>query len=192
MKTRILTVTIIALLVLPFSAKAIDQTTLDQMLLLLYQPESTGWSDGIYDDATLIEGLGQIYNQAVSDEDFKIVRRSLWAMGETGLTAFVPTLIDAIDDEPDTVAFALSKISSSDGVYALIDLLGDEDEFIRDVAATGLGDMPYISGMEDAMSDAYIALQAALEVETESWVRDEISDSIVKLQNGVSTDTASD
>lgn len=190
MRNAIFIPALLILLLVPLAARAIDQDTLDRFVFLLQQPEWDMWGDGVFDEATLYDGLEEIYATAKDEGNDILARKALWAMGETGLAAFAPTLVGAIEDEPITVCFALGKVSSEDGVHALIEALDNEDEQIRDAAAWGLGNVPYISGLEEAQQEALDALAARLDTEEEDWVREDILAAITLIETGLATNEA--
>ena len=72
------------------------------------------------------------------------------AIARKAPVTFVPAIIEALDSEPTSACYALGKLSSEDGVYALIGMLDNEDMQVRDAAVWGLGSLPYVSGMETA------------------------------------------
>lgn len=187
----ILAIAIFALAI-PSTAFAIDSQTLDNLNFLLTQPEPIAWDNGIFDDATLIEGFGIIYEQAVNDENDSQVRRVLWAMGETGLGSFVPILIDELDNETMTACYALGKISSEDSVLALIPMLDHEDRFVREAAVWSLGNITYGETLEDAKLSALEALNERLSTEEETWIADMIDAAITLIKTGIITDPAFD
>jgi HEAT repeat protein len=187
MKIRIFITMLLMVLLVPFAARAIDQATIDNLVFLLTQPEVNVWGDGTFDDTTLYEGLTAIHRQAVDQADDMLFRRVLWAMGETGLTAFVPTLVDSMDDEPIVVSYALGKIPSEAGVYALIGKLDDEDMYLREAVAYALGDLPYTSDFTQAQDDAVLALRSHLLTESEDWVKETINAAITMIETGEAT-----
>ncbi len=187
MKFKLFIPLLIIILCVPFAAKAIDQATVDQFIFLLQQPELNIWGDGTFDDTTLQEGFTIIRQQAIDDENDILHRKVLWAMGETGLTVFVPDLVDSMEAESISVCYSLGKLPSEAGVYVLIDMLDDEDMYIREAAAYGLGSLPYTEAFEEAKDDAILALQAHLQIEDEEWVRETIDAAIVMIETGVAT-----
>ena len=186
MKIKILFAIILAILLIPFSARAVTQETIDHLIFLLSQPELDDWSEGAFDSTTLYEGFTAIHQQAIDEGDEILFRRVLWAMGETRLTVFLPFLISSLDSEPIVVCYALGKISSEAGVYVLIGKLDDDDMYVREASAYALGTMNYISDMSVARDDAVIALQAHLLTEPEYWVKDTIRAAITTIETGVS------
>jgi len=188
MRIRLFIAALIVLLLVPFAAKAIDQATIDLYVFFLQQPEFDSWGDGTFDDQDLLEGLDIIYQQAVEDEDDIMVRRVIWAMGETGLVGFLPNITEALESEPTVACYALGKIASEDAVNELIGMLDHEDDQVRDAAVWGLGNMPYIDGMEESKEDAVDALNELLEVEEEDWIREDIEAAVVLIETGVITD----
>ena len=109
MRIKILIAVLLAIVILPIAARAVDQNTLDRMKFLLQQPEGSPWGQGIYDDATLYDGLMAIHAQAVNDGDNVILEKTIWAMGETHLAVFVPTLISELPDKPVITCIALAR-----------------------------------------------------------------------------------
>ena len=190
MRIRILIPFFILMLLLPLTARAINQDTLDRFEFLLMQPEWDMWGDGLFDDNSLIEGLGIIFTNAENEGDDAMVRRAVWAMGETGLVAFAPTIIGSLESEPVSACFALGKIPSTDGVYALIDMLDNDDMQVRDAAVWGLGNVPYNSGMSDERMDAIVALNERLLLEEEDWVLEDVEAAIVFIEAGVAINEA--
>jgi hypothetical protein len=185
MRTRIFLPFLLVLLLLPIAARAVDQETIDRFIFLLQQPEGNPWGDGTFDDAVLLEGLGAIYAQAVADEDDVMLRRVIWAMGETGLVDFVPSIVESLDPEPVVACYALGKIASEDGVNALIGMLDNEDMQVRDAAVWGLGNVPYQTDMEQAREDALAALNARIPLEEEAWVLEDINAAITFIETGI-------
>jgi len=188
MRIRLFIAALIVLLLVPIAANAVNQETIDQYIFLLQQPEFEDWNDGTFDDQDLLEGLDIIYQQAVQDGDDIMVRRVIYAMGQTGLVGFVPNLTEALETEPTVACYALGKIASNDSVYALIGMLDNEDMQVRDAAVWGLGSMPYIDSMEDAKDDAVEALNGRLDVEEENWILEDIQAAVVLIETGVITD----
>jgi len=178
------------LLLIPVAARAVDQETIDRFIFLLQQPEGNPWGDGTFDDTMLLEGLGAIYTQAVADEDDVMLRRVVWAMGETGIVAFVPSIIESLEPEPVVACYALGKLASEDGVYALMGMLDNEDMQVRDAAVWGLGSLPYQTGMEQAREDALAALNARIPLEEETWVLEDISAAIMFIETGIAATEA--
>lgn len=171
-------------------ARAVDQQTIDNMIFLLRQPEWNQWGDAPFDDLTLYDGLQAIYAQSVNSNDEILRKQAIWAMGETGLTAFVPTVVGAISDDPVVACFALGKLPSEYSVETLISMLDNKDPHVRDSAAWGLGNMPYHSGMLAAKAKAIEALNAHKSVEKESWVKATIAAAIDMIQSGIPTSAA--
>jgi len=190
MRARFLIMVLIAVLLAPVAAKAVSQETIDQFVFLLQQPEWDKWDEGVFDDATLTEGLDAVYDKAVADADDILYRRVIWAMGETALPAFVPTLVDSLEDEPLVACFALGKISSEDGVNALIGMLDNDDIQVRDAAAWGLGNMLYTDEMKEVRDDAVSALKARLDVEEEDWIVEDIQAAITFIETGIAINPA--
>lgn len=190
MRAKFLLMVLIAVLLAPVAAKAVSQETIDQFVFLLQQPEWDKWDEGVFDDATLTEGLDAVYDKAVADADDILYRRVIWAMGETALPAFVPTLVDSLEDEPLVACFALGKISSEDGVNALIGMLDNDDIQVRDAAAWGLGNMLYTDEMKEVRDDAVSALKARLDVEEEDWIVEDIQAAITFIETGIAINPA--
>ncbi len=190
MRIKLFIPAMLVLLLLPFAARAITQEKIDNLIFLLNQPGWDKWGEGVFDETTLYEGFTTIYQQAVDDGDDALLRKVMWAMGETTMGAFEAELIASIDDEPIVACYALGKIPSEAGVYALIGKLDDEDMHIRDAAAWGLGSMPYDTSLVDARDDALAALQAHLEAEEEDWVREDIQAAIDMIETGIATSAA--
>lgn len=188
MRFKVILPAIIAFLIIPTLALAISQELVDRFEFLLEQPEWDMWDDGTFDDADLIEGFDIIYANAVAEEDDIMVRRVMWAMGVTGLTEFVDTLTDEMENEPIVVCYALGKIPSDDGVYALIEELDNDDEQVRDAAAWGLGSIPYTDEMDESLADAIEALYLRVGEEEEDWVLDTVEAAITLLETGIITD----
>jgi HEAT repeat protein len=168
-------------------AKAVDQGTVDQMISLLRQPDWNRWSEGIFDDNTLIEGLTAVYTQAIDGDDEQLRAMAIWAMGETALTEFVPKIIEDLELDPFIACYALGKIPSEDGIHALIGMLDHEDMFVRDSAVWGLGSAPYTDSMEEAREDALNALKDRLHEEKEDWIVVNIQAAITLIETGVAT-----
>ena len=190
MRIKILIAAIAILILAPMAARAIDQATIDRMVFLLQQPEWNGWGDAVFDDLTLYDGLLAIYANAVNNGDGPLLRKVIWAMGETHMAAFAPTVIGVLPDEPVAACMALGKIPSEDSVDALIDSLSDDDPQVRDAAAWGLGNLPYDSNLAPVRDQAISALDAQKQEETESWVRERISGAVDMIQTGISTSAA--
>lgn len=192
MKHRLFLFTFLITLLIPLAARAVDQGTIDNMTLLLMHFEWNQWDEGIFDDVTLYDGFQAIYAKSVNENDDILTRQVLWAMGETHLPFFAPTLIGAIQDEPISACMALGKMPSIDGVDALLPMLDNDDPQVRDAVAWALGNMPYDAGMSDARDRAVSALNSRLPKETEDWVKKTISGAVVYIQTGVATDPAFD
>jgi len=190
MRIKVILPILLFLILLPFHARAIDQPTIEQMLFLLNQPEWNQWGEGVFDDITLYEGLQAIYAQAVNEGDDALLQRAIWAMGETGLAVFVPTLVGALAIHPISACYALGKIPSEDSVDALIDMLDDDDEYVRDAAAWGLGNIKYNEPLKKAQERALNALKARAKVEPEEWVKETISGAIAMIETGIATSPA--
>ena len=190
MKTRIFLLTLLISIMVPLAARAIDQGTIDRMISLLQHFEWNQWGDGVFDDITLYDGLQAVYAKSVNEEDDILMRQVLWAIGETGLPFFAPTLIGSLQDEPISACMALGKMASVDGADALIGMLDNDDPQVRDAAAWGLGNVPYDSSMTEVRDRAISALNSRLQKETEDWVKETISGAIVYIQTGVATSAA--
>ncbi len=190
MRARFLIMILIAVLLVPVAAKAVSQETIDQFVFLLQQPEWDKWDEGVFDDATLTEGLDAVYDKATADADDILLRRVIWAMGETALPVFVPTLVESLEDEPLVACFALGKISSEDGVNALIGMLDNDDIQVRDAAAWGLGNMLYTDEMKEVRDDAVSGLKDRLFVEEEDWILEDIQAAITFIETGIAINPA--
>jgi hypothetical protein len=190
MRVKIFITVLFALAVLPMAARAVDQTTIDRMTFLLQQPEGNPWGQGVFDDLTLYDGLLTIYAGAVNSGDTILLEKSIWAMGETHLAVFAPTLIGSLPDEPVASCMALGKIPSENGVDALIGMLDNDKAQIRDAAVWGLGNIPYDTTLSKAKDRALAALGTRLQKESESWVRDDINGAIALVTTGVSSNPA--
>jgi hypothetical protein len=171
---------------------AVDRETIDNLTFILTQPGPIHWADMDIDDATLIEAFNEIYATSVDNGDDGLRAQVVWAMGETGIVDFVPTIIGVLEYDPSTACYALGKISSDDGAEALIGMLDNEDMFVREAAIWGLGKMPYLVSMDDSKANAVAALENRLESETEDWLKDLINAAITFIQTGVATDPAFD
>jgi len=185
MRIKLFATALIILLLIPVVSRAVDQETMDRYIFLLQQPEWNFWGDGVFNDNTLLEGLDQIYVQAVTDGDDILVRRVVWAMGETTLTGFTPSVIATLETEPVVACYALGKLSSVESVAALIVMLDDDDMQVRDAAVWGLGNITYGDGMEEIRDDAVDALNARLETEEEDWVREDIQAAVTLIETGL-------
>ena len=182
---------IITILMASSTVWAVDQDTIDRMVFILHQHDWDYWSDQPFGD-DLIEGLEIIYDQAITDEDDQLRAKVIWAMGETGLVEFIPTIIEDLELDPTIACYALGKIPSEDGVYALFEMLDDEDMFVRDAAVWGLGNIPYTDSMEEVRNDVIATLYERLEDEEEDWIIENIDAAIVLLETGMVTDPAFD
>lgn len=191
MRTKLFFGMLIIILLTPTSAWAITQDTMDHMVFLLNQFEGNPWDNSnTFNDTDLREGLDLIYHMAVDDEDVSLKNRVLWAMGETGIGTFDAIIIGEFENEPTAVCYALGKIPSEDGFYILIEALDDEDCFVREAAAWGLGKLPYSYGLDDLQDVALDALDARLEVEEEDFILDTIEAALVFIETGVATSRA--
>ncbi|MCK4721372.1 hypothetical protein KAU08_11955, partial [bacterium] len=123
MKFKYILLIIIFLIAIPSTALAIDSEKLDNLIFLLAQPEPVDWSDGTFDDATLIDGFEAIYEMSIEEGNDSQTRSVLWAMGETGLATFIPILLDELENETMIACYALGKISVDASVTALISML---------------------------------------------------------------------
>jgi hypothetical protein len=190
MRIKIL-LTILAMVILtPIAAKAVDQATIDKMVFLLNQFEWNQWADGVFDNITLYDGLTAIYGQAVNDGDDILKRKVIWAMGETGIPEFAPTLVGASESEPIACAYALGKLPSDYSVDTLVGLLSNDDQYVRESAAWGLGNIPYNDDMATSKDRALSALKDQLKAEKEDWVKETISAAITYINTGVATSPA--
>ena len=187
MRTKILLGLVIAALVIPIAVKAVSQDTIDRFIFLLNQPEWNRWGEGVFGDADLLDGLESIYYQAVSDNDSTLQRKVIWAMGETGIVQFAPTVASAMSTEPVSVCYALGKLPSEESVDSLIGILDNDDVQVRDAAVFGLGSMNYSSDLIPARDLAVQALNDRLSIEKESWVLDDIQAAITLIITGVIT-----
>lgn len=191
MRTKLFFGMLIIILLIPTSAWAISQDTLDHMVFLLSQFEGNPWDNSnTFNDTDLREGLELIYQTAIDDEDVNLKNRVLWAMGETGIGTFDTTIIGEFENEPTAVCYALGKIPSEDGFNILIEALDDEDVFVREAAAWGLGKLPYSYGLDDLQDVALDALNARLEVEEEEFILDTIEAAKVFIETGVAISSA--
>lgn len=188
MRTRTFITILITILAMPLAARAIDQVTLDHMVFLLGQPEVNAWdNNNTFTDAELYEGLEMVFQMVVEDDDQILLAKVIWAMGETGIGIFDETLIGIYDGHETAVLAALGKIPSEAGVEFLIEALDDEDRFVREAAAWGLGNVPYDYGLDEAGELAIDALNARLEVEEEEFIIDMINAAIAFIDTGVAT-----
>jgi hypothetical protein len=173
-------------------ARAVDRTTIENLTLLLSQPGQIDWVNMEIDDATLIEGLNEIYSTSVQNRNDSIRASVIYAMGERGLVDFVPVIVGELENDPSTACYALGKIPSDDGVQALIRVLDNDDMFARQAAIWALGSIPYTEAMAESKETAKTALQNHLETESEAWLIDFTNAAIVFIETGVATDPAFD
>ena len=192
MKFKYILPIIIFLLAIPSTAFAIDSQTLDNLVFLLAQPEPVDWSDGTFDDATLIEGFEAIYEMSIEEGNDGQTRSVLWAMGETGLASFIPILINEFENETMIACYALGKISEDASVTALISMLENEDRYVREAAVWSLGNITYGADLEESKTDALEALNDRLDLEEETWIAEMIDAAIILIETGVITDSAFD
>ncbi|MCX6645689.1 MAG: HEAT repeat domain-containing protein [bacterium] len=178
---------VIIIVAIPTAAFAIDSQTLDNLIFLLSQPEPVAWNDSSFDDATLIEGFTTIYELSLDNDTPSQLHSVIWAMGETGLEAFVPILIGELENEPTLACYALGKISCDDSVDALIPMLENEDRFVREAAVWGLGNITYGENLEEAKSAALDKLNERLTAEDEAWIVDMIGAAIELIETGIIT-----
>ncbi len=191
MRTKLFFGMLIIILLTSTSAWAITQDTLDKIVFLLGQPEGNPWDNSsTFSDTDLREGLELVYQMAVDDENVNLKNSVLWAMGETGIGTFDTIIIGEFENEPSIVCYALGKIPSEDGVHTLIEALDDEDHFVREAAAWGLGKLPYSYGLDDLQDVAMDALNARLEVEEEQFIIDTIEAALVFIETGVAISSA--
>ena len=190
MKKRIFLFTLLIMTMIPLAARAIDQPTIDRMTFLLMQFEWNQWGKGVFDDATLYDGLHAAYAQAVNNGDDPLLRQAVWAMGESGLAFFAPTIIGTLETEPIVSCYALGKLPSETGVDALIGMLGNKDDQVRDAAAWGLGNIPYNKSMSQAKQNAVSALNSRLQKESKGWIRTTLQSAVDMIQTGIATSAA--
>jgi HEAT repeat protein len=190
MKNRFFFLALLIITMIPMAARAIDQATIDRMVFLLRQFEWNQWGEGVFDDATLYDGLQAAYAQGVNDNDGALVRQVIWAMGETHLAFFAPTVVGALETEPVSACYSLGKLGSDTSVEALIGMLDSKDDRVRDAAAWGLGNMPYSSSMTSSKDQAVAALNGRLSVEKESWIRTTVQSAIDMIKTGIATSAA--
>lgn len=183
---------ILTVLLAAMSAWAVDRETIENLKFLLMQPGPIYWADMDIDDAVLIEGFTEIHAAAVIDDTEGLRAQVLWAMGETGFIDFVPILIDELETNQSTACYALGKISSDDGVEALIPMLDNEDMFVREAAIWALGSIPYTISMDESKELAKSSLETRLEAEEEDWLIDMINAAIVFIETGVAINPAFD
>ncbi len=192
MKFKYILLIIIFLIAIPSTALAIDSEKLDNLIFLLAQPEPVDWSDGTFDDATLIEGFEAIYEMSIEEGNDGQTRSVLWAMGETGLATFIPILLDELENETMIACYALGKISEDASVTALISMLENEDRYVREAAVWSLGNITYGADLEESKTDALEALNDRLDLEEETWIAEMIDAAIILIETGVITDSAFD
>ncbi len=175
----------------PYPADAAGRDVTDRFIGLLNLPEGwDGWSEGVFDDATLVDGLTSIYEGSIDGTIDVPMEYILYAMGETGLVEFLEPINDAIDTEPISACFALGKIPSVDAVHKLEDMLGHENRHVRDIAAYSLGKYPHYELFDGLQYEVLDALNARLEVEKEEWIKDDIDAAIVYIKTGVAINAA--
>ncbi len=189
MKFKYILPIIIFLLAITSTAYAIGSETLDNLIFLLAQPEPADWSDGTFDDAILIEGFEAIYEMSIEEGNDSRTRSVLWAMGETGLASFIPTLINEFENETMIACYALGKISVDASVNALIPMLENEDRYVREASVWGLGNITYGADLDDAKADALEALNDRLDLEEETWIVEMIEAAIILIETGLITDS---
>lgn len=190
MRICVFALTLTMVTFLASAAMAIDPATIDNMELLLQQPEWNEWGNGAFDDTTLYDGLTAIYARSVNEGDSRLLRKVIWAMGETRLIFFVPMVIGVLPDEPEIACFALGKIPSEDAVDALIEMLDDSDKYTRDAAAWGLGNNPYPRDQSEVKSRVLAALRERLAEEREEWIRTTLAGAVEMVETGVSSAAA--
>ena len=189
-KISILIAFLIPIIMIPTAAFAVDQSTVDTMIFLIQQPDWDLWDEQPFDDVTLIEGLDAVYEQSGEDGDTLLQSEAVYAMGETGLNVFAPTIIAHLEFDPVPSCYALGKLTSNDGVTALIEFLDDDDKFVREAAIVAIGSISYSSMIVDQSNTALSALHSRLSSETESWLSDKIESAITMINTGVATDPA--
>lgn len=192
MKFKYILPIIIFLLAIPSTASAIGSETLDNLVFLLAQPEPVDWSDCAFDDATLIEGFEAIYEMSIEEGNDSRTRSVLWAMGETGLASFIPSLINEFENETMIACYALGKISEDASVAALISMLENEDRYVREASVWGLGNIIYGSDLEESKINALEALNDRLDLEEETWIVEMIEAAIILIETGLVTDSVFD
>jgi hypothetical protein len=172
-------------------ANAIDQSTVDRMTFLLNQPEWNEWGNGVFDNQTLYDGLEAVLDRAISEGDDILTGKIIWAMGETGIAEFSATIIMMLPEQPLTGSFALGKIPSEEGTYALIGMLDNDDDQVRAAASWGLAKLPYQDDFDTATrSDALAALKSHLGVEEEDWVVSRMQAAIAYMETGAIIESA--
>jgi len=185
MRVKLFIPVLILLLLVPSMVNAATQDEIDNLTFLLRQFEFDGWDDGNFDDGLLLDAFPVIHTNAINVGDDILRSKVIWAMGETGLTGFVPLLIAELEFDATIGCFALGKISSIDAVDALVTMLPDEDMQVRAAAAWGLGNMLYTVDMDDAKQSAVDSLQAQLSVEEEDWVRSDMEAAVTLIETGI-------
>jgi len=159
---------------IPVAAGAVEQETIDLFYFLLGQSEWDDWDNETFAPQDLVDGLGQIYADAVQAENEEMQIVVLTAMGRTRLPDFVPTLSDAVELDPSIVCGALSRIPSGEGVDVIISQINCEDDVERGGAIWALGAFEYYPDFPDERQAALSALHQRLTIETVPWVIDRI------------------
>ena len=169
-------------LLIPSNASAVDQHIIDSLLIKLNFFEETSWETFEFDDQTLIEALEYIYAVALQGDDFPLQRKTLHAMGMTGLVEFTPTLINALNSEPFSACWALGKMPTEQAVDALISMLPNAVQRTRKAAIWALWDFPYYLDFPGTSSAALDALYARLEIEEDAFLLEQIQAAIYAIE----------
>lgn len=172
-------------------AYAAEQDVIDQFVMLLNHPEGwDGWGEGVFDDATLVDGLTSLYEDCIEGGTDIPMEYILFAMGETGLVEFLVPISNAIDAEPISACFALGRLPSTEAVQKLIEMLEHENRHVRDIAVYSLGKYPHYPLFEGLRDEVLQALNLRLDAEEEEWIREDIQAAIVYIETGVAINAA--
>ena len=129
-----------------------------------------------YFQIRVIRSLGQIGDKraieplinALKDDYFLIRKKAAEALGQIGEPAVVPLLM-ALKDIPDDTAYALGQIGDKRALESLIDLLKDNNEYVRANAAYALGQIgdkraidPLIEAFKDNCNHVRVCVAKAL------------------------------
>ncbi|HKZ42912.1 MAG TPA: HEAT repeat domain-containing protein [Candidatus Hodarchaeales archaeon] len=188
MRPTIFILTLLSFLLVQIPAWSVDQRTFEKLVDCLYDFEENIWPLGVFDDQTLEEGLPEVYGYAIEEGKHALEVRSLWAMGQTGLIAFEPILLDAMEEHPTICCGALSNIPSEDSLRAIIAKLNDEDLLVRIAAVKALQVVPYYAEFPEAAQEALGMLNVRKNEETYEDLLIDISEAIDLIEKTISAE----
>jgi len=166
----------------------VSQETIDSVLLQIFgdwgEPSSFDWEEHAgWTDADLWGAMEALYQIGkVDGSDCR--QHVLYHMGLTGMLEFMPTLINAYDEFPADVAYAMRRMESEYAIYLMIDTLDHPIQTARVFAVRGLQKYEYFSEFRRGRETAIAALTIRQSIEADLLVRYEIGEALNIIESG--------